>query len=222
MEKIDVYLSRISHLVQVGLFSVTLLTIYYTVIPLYKSAQMEESLAKKEIELGALTEKADHLYSKVRKWEVSQFVKLASTSCAGWDEVIKGGNQTVPKIIESRVYDCIFGVFDSYDFSGLSNKDKNSIRQYLVSINSKIDELSLKFNGLYDAYPSELRHDPSLATGDKESTLVKMDEMLRDLGYKLPEKEIEDGNIRMGRAEITRNFMAALSDEIAKVENIDW
>ena len=49
-----------------------------------------------------------------------------------------------------------------------------------------------------------------------------MDEMLRDLGYKLPEKEIEDGNIRMGRAEITRNFMAALSDEIAKVENIDW
>ena len=53
MEKIDVYLSRISHLVQVGLFSVTLLTIYYTVIPLYKSAQMEESLAKKEIELGA-------------------------------------------------------------------------------------------------------------------------------------------------------------------------
>lgn len=47
VSKLDIFLNRTSHIVQIGLFSVTLFTVYYTVIPLYKNAQMEESLARK-------------------------------------------------------------------------------------------------------------------------------------------------------------------------------
>ena len=47
----DKWLPRLSHFSQFGLFIFTVGTIYFTVIPLYQKALLEEAIAKKEIEL---------------------------------------------------------------------------------------------------------------------------------------------------------------------------
>lgn len=51
----DKWLPRLSHLSQFGLFLFTVGTIYFTVIPLYQKALLEEAIAKKEIELKETT-----------------------------------------------------------------------------------------------------------------------------------------------------------------------
>ena len=52
---LDAWLVRLSHLSQFGLLLFTVGTIYFTVIPLYQKALLEESIAKKEIELKEAT-----------------------------------------------------------------------------------------------------------------------------------------------------------------------
>ena len=48
--KFDLWLVRISYIAQVGLFFLTTFTIYYTVIPIYQNASLQEAIAKKEVE----------------------------------------------------------------------------------------------------------------------------------------------------------------------------
>lgn len=47
----DTWLDRLSHLSQFGLFLFTVGNIYFTVIPLYQKALLDEAIAKKEIDL---------------------------------------------------------------------------------------------------------------------------------------------------------------------------
>ncbi|MDO8776376.1 MAG: hypothetical protein Q7K57_48225, partial [Burkholderiaceae bacterium] len=51
----DIWLPRLSHLSQFGLFLFTVATIYFTVIPLYQKALLDEAIAKKEIDLRDAT-----------------------------------------------------------------------------------------------------------------------------------------------------------------------
>lgn len=55
--KFDLWLVRISYIAQVGLFFLTIFTIYFTVIPIYQNASLQESIAKKEIEYKQLERK---------------------------------------------------------------------------------------------------------------------------------------------------------------------
>ncbi len=52
---LDIWLPRLSHLSQFGLFLFTIATIYFTVIPLYQKALLDEAIAKKEIDLKEAT-----------------------------------------------------------------------------------------------------------------------------------------------------------------------
>ena len=63
---IDVWLQRVSHIVQLGLFLLTLATIYFTVIPLYQKALLDEQIAEKELRLAKLEKSLDAAYRKIR------------------------------------------------------------------------------------------------------------------------------------------------------------
>ncbi|EDV7468408.1 hypothetical protein OHE91_05945, partial [Escherichia coli] len=65
--KFDLWLIRVSYIAQVGLFFLTTFTIFYTVIPIYQNANLQESIAKKEIEYKQLQDKEKTLYLKLRK-----------------------------------------------------------------------------------------------------------------------------------------------------------
>jgi hypothetical protein len=80
---LDVWLQRASYIAQFGLFLFTVGTVYFTVIPLYQKALLEESIAKKEIELKNTTDSLEKVYVKLRAAIVKQFVLIAGAECSG-------------------------------------------------------------------------------------------------------------------------------------------
>lgn len=79
----DKWLHRFSLLSQCGLFMLTAWTIYYTVIPLYSKAILEEEVAKKTIELNLLNEKVDTAYGLIRSNLIKDFVRTSGIECSG-------------------------------------------------------------------------------------------------------------------------------------------
>ena len=70
---IDVWLPRLSHVAQVGLFVFAIGGFYFTVLPLYQKALLEEAIAMKEVQLTAATNALDSAYSRNRTYAVREF-----------------------------------------------------------------------------------------------------------------------------------------------------
>src|SRR5437016_4581751 len=86
--RIDLWLMRASHLGQAGLFILTLAALYYTVLPLYQKAVLEEAIARKEIELTHATAQVEKLYVTARGYIVDEYVSYASGKCSGVFELL--------------------------------------------------------------------------------------------------------------------------------------
>lgn len=81
MSKVDLWIGRLSQIAQIGLFAVTVVTIYFTVIPLYQKAALEESIARANSELNALTTRTEELYFKNRKYALNEFTRDVWAQC---------------------------------------------------------------------------------------------------------------------------------------------
>lgn len=81
--QLDAWLLRISHLSQLGLFLFTVGAIYFTVIPLYQKALLDEALAKKEVELKDANIALERIYARVRTAVVKEYVFFAGAKCTG-------------------------------------------------------------------------------------------------------------------------------------------
>jgi hypothetical protein len=77
----DTWLQRASHLAQVALVVITGLTIYYTVIPLYGKALVDEQIARKEVELERVSNSLDKLYVNARHYAVVTIVQRLAFEC---------------------------------------------------------------------------------------------------------------------------------------------
>ena len=80
---IDVWLPRLSQFAQFGLFVLTVGGFYFTVLPLYQKALLEEAIAKKEVELSAATKALDRSYSRIREYAMREFYIKALPPCSG-------------------------------------------------------------------------------------------------------------------------------------------
>lgn len=80
---IDIWLQRLSHISQLGLFIFTVGAIYFTVIPLYQNALLDEQIARKEIELRELQSALNSAYAKNRASIVGSFIFHAGPACSG-------------------------------------------------------------------------------------------------------------------------------------------
>jgi hypothetical protein len=218
--RFDLYLARVSNIVQVGLFVVALCTIYYTVIPLYKSAQIEESLAKKEIEYQKLTEKVDNLYVKNRNWKVHD-LSLVLVECAGWDSVIH--QESYSFSWDSDMVGCLQAKRNGYDLSDIELNDVKRIDDKLNDISIKVLAARSGFQEKYSSYESDLRKNPLLAPAS-----APMDEEIDSLGRSLglAEKEIQkrkfESNVMRGQSEIVNAFLRHVTDVIMTLRDIEW
>ncbi len=82
-ERIDVWLNRISQITQLGLFILAIAGLYYTVIPLYQKAIVDEELAKKEVQLKELDKKINEMYRSARSMAIDQVIFAAGPKCSG-------------------------------------------------------------------------------------------------------------------------------------------
>ncbi|TKS54374.1 hypothetical protein E4582_06050 [Luteimonas yindakuii] len=83
MKPWDVWLVRASHVAQFGLFLLTAGTIYFTVIPLYQKALLDEQIARREIELNRIQDELDVAYKKIRASSVSTYIFRVGAECSG-------------------------------------------------------------------------------------------------------------------------------------------
>lgn len=77
----DTWLQRASHLAQIALVAITGFTIYYTVIPLYGKALVDEQIAQREIELQRVSDSLDKLYVNARRYAVATVVQRLTFEC---------------------------------------------------------------------------------------------------------------------------------------------
>jgi hypothetical protein len=80
---LDIWLPRISHFLQFGLFVITLGSLYFVVLPLYQKAVLDEAIAKKEVELREVSAALEESYRRVRESTVKDFVLGAGLNCSG-------------------------------------------------------------------------------------------------------------------------------------------
>jgi hypothetical protein len=78
----DLWLQRISHVSQFGLFLFTIGAIYYTVIPLYQKALLDEQIARKEMELANLQKTLNSSNGKIRSYAIGKYINYATAKCA--------------------------------------------------------------------------------------------------------------------------------------------
>ncbi|MFA5824357.1 MAG: hypothetical protein WC825_00135 [Gallionellaceae bacterium] len=79
---LDIWLPRISHFSQFGLFVVTLGSLYFVVLPIYQKSILDEAIARKEIELKESQKLVAKSYEKLRSYTVNQFINMAGLKCA--------------------------------------------------------------------------------------------------------------------------------------------
>ncbi len=79
---LDTWLPRISHFSQFGLFVVTIGGLYFTVLPLYQKAVLEEAIARKEVELAASEKSLEQSYVRLRAFAVKEFVFGTGALCS--------------------------------------------------------------------------------------------------------------------------------------------
>ena len=218
--KFDIYLVRASSLVQIGLFAVALATIYYTVIPLYKAAQMEETLARKELEYQQLSKKVEDLYVRNRKWEVSNLA-MRSIDCLGWDSVIHQGkydfswSQDIAGCLDKKLVEFGAGSLVGNDVALLGAKFKSVVKEILASRDS--------FKARYDSYEKDLLKDSSLSP-KQDPMLERLDSLGLSLGISMEElnKEKHERDLISGRAEIVQEFLSSSTDMIKSIKDIEW
>ena len=79
---LDVWLPRISHFSQFGLFVVTIGGLYFTVLPLYQKAVLEEAIARKEVQLAASEKALEESYIRLRSFAIKEFVFGTGAKCS--------------------------------------------------------------------------------------------------------------------------------------------
>ncbi|WP_157452287.1 hypothetical protein [Burkholderia pseudomallei] len=82
-EKAERVLPLVSHVAQVLTVTLTAGGLYFTVVPLYQKAAVDEQVAKQQIKLEQLEQRVDASYQKIRKSAVRQYVFNAGMQCTG-------------------------------------------------------------------------------------------------------------------------------------------
>ncbi|OJB01718.1 hypothetical protein BGV48_19115 [Burkholderia ubonensis] len=76
-------LPLVSHVAQVVTVALTAGGLYFTVVPLYQKAAVDEQVAKQQIKLEQLEQRVDASYKKIRKNAVRQYVFSVGIQCTG-------------------------------------------------------------------------------------------------------------------------------------------
>ncbi len=229
VSKLDIFLNRTSHIVQIGLFSVTLFTVYYTVIPLYKNAQMEESLARKELELDKLNQATEDLYKKVRDMEAGS---LASTTirCTNLlDEKLEPSRKVM---LDIDIPTCLNKLISEHSYESLRELDKLTLKDHARDIATKVAALQAEYRAKRDSLADEIRNNPAIAESiksqykkDNENGLnIALFDLLKGLGMTQEQLDSDRDSrlLEIGKSQIENKFSGLITKELIKIKDVRW
>lgn len=236
--KLDIWLSRLSHVSQFGLFALTIGALYFTVIPLYKTAALEESIARRESELSVTNERLQaaaaelrkvngEIYKRDRKEVVEQMV-LVSALCSGLLEPPRTASSMKGKEIGESLLmvdaaQCLRREFkESKAEKILTVDDYAYLNNTMDEISGKLAEKQKQASLDIDSVPERAAIDPSVLTqaGEGEESL---DQLIQEISPNfINEKVKQKTAISRTQIEIASDFAKAVLHEISSLRNIEW
>lgn len=233
---IDAWLVRVSHVSQLGLFLLTTGALYFTVIPLYKTAALEETMARKESELAttelklkksteALSKLENRIYTFNRN-ELIEGLVYISPYCSGLMQppATRSPDHVLgDKIFKVDASECFKSHFTKSDAKNLlSQNDYSTLKQNIENI---ADTLATNQKNAAE----EIKSLPARALSDAEflnrfaDKPNELDQLLKKIS---PEfiKRVDRTKlaIQSATAEIELKFVDSVSNEIFKLRDIEW
>ena len=196
ISKIDIWLPRLSHIAQFGLFIFTVGTIYFTVIPLYQKALLDEAIAKKEVELKQVSIQLDTSYARVRTMVLKEFIFLTTVRCSRIMPSEKLSQESTKKgilpgqysVLTVQMHDCLFNDEDMKRVMlDLRPADQEHLAKKLVEISASLDRVQKialgKFSAVDEKHANQYAGPlPGSYQADFLSSLKSMSEKLELIG----------------------------------------
>jgi hypothetical protein len=224
--RFDVWLSRFTAFAQIGLFALTAWGLYFTVIPLYQNALLNEAIARKELELKEVSAKEEELYAEVRKRIVSQLLLRIGTECTGLLEPSSFGKKILPEIPKSLsidVSECIqSSVSQSRYLGDLREVDRNGVEASIGVLGKEVQTLQLKARADYESFERRVAADYSLLLPIAEGTAsFELARVLRlqygDSDPQRYEESVRSLQIAAGKQAIVSSYIENVRLRVASV-----
>ncbi len=225
----DIWLQRISQFSQLGLFLVTLSTIYFTVIPLYQKSLLDEEIARKEIVLENLKKELNASYIKIRNSTVDDFIRHAALKCSGvlielpltLSEAVNRPNSIIDSVLSIKPEECLSKAIEISSLSSLKPKDLVILQAEVARIGRKLEPLRKESLRKYNAAVEEVE-----ATRDQLSDNSLTGVFAEFFLTTLPPEDIVE--INLNREVSKKQFDTELryADEvrslISKLNSLNW
>ncbi|MCP1608294.1 hypothetical protein [Pseudomonas citronellolis] len=233
----DLWLARLSNFSQFGLFALTVGTLYFTVIPLYKMAALEELIAKREAQLAEAEHKViaaqknldtltREVYVRERYELIRKFVFGAGAECSGLmkqPDFDFDGPPLAPedKYLIINVRDCLLSEFESFKIEQkLDRADSSRLRSALVSIGANLEKGRIEARKKILEVPGFIDSSPDLIApmGPAERSWIKSQAELKKIFPGEDWKKVErDLAIDRTQLKIASKFEEVVRDEVARL-----
>ncbi|CAE6506084.1 conserved hypothetical protein [Nitrosomonas nitrosa] len=228
----DIWLKRFSYISQTCLFVLTAVTLYFTVLPLYQKALLDEEIAKKEIELRKANDLFDKIYFQTRKYLLNHFVLYINTNCSAMIKQLKDDKDDLAelpkldatKILDFDVQNCIQNkAQQSESLQLLRIDDKKYVTENMLVISDELNNARLLAKKEYSAVLDKGMNNPdSLPTPgyfvqqyiDKFAPYFSSPQEISDITIK--------ARIEAEQSRIVSDYSSNVSQKIISLRLLKW
>lgn len=230
----DVWLPRISYLAQFGLFLFTIFSLYFTVLPLYQKALLDEAIARKEFELKDATALLEKKYEKIRSYAVSEYVIKASIKCSDLSIrppelpplAAKEIHQIpdIKVIYEIDVASCLKSVFETTTSfkRELSPQDQSFFLGAITSISKQLSELRNTSFAQYKMVDKTISVDKTIAQRKSSFIVQYLDHMGAFYSPEQLKEERRKAAIFIEKQRIADEYGAAIREQVFSLHQLTW
>lgn len=230
---LDVWLPRISHFSQFGLFVVTIGGLYFTVLPLYQKAVLEEAIARKEVQLAESEKSLEASYARLRSFALREFIFGTGVECSSLmlppralrtlNEKPSPAPSKAEEIFSINAGACLKEEFQkSKSLKELRSPDLQTMTSYVERIATNITAKRESTLKEYQSIPQRAKTDPSIL-----KPLGPFSErMLAFLSKSQPAAWIEANRFSLAVKEtqsaVAHEYDAYIREQVATLRSIKW
>jgi hypothetical protein len=238
---LDVWLSRVSHFSQFGLFALTIGAFYFTVIPLYKTAALEESIARREAELSAMNSKlveATAALETVRfeiyernRGDLIQGIVTAAPYCSGLlmhttkSETSKN-RELGSNLLKIDAAQCIQDEFNERKSEAiLTSEDYKKLNETVRQVAANLSQIQQKTILDIENVPRLAEKNPSTLSppGPYASEVEQLDRLVEEVAPGLLDKKAKfKAAVERTRSNMTIAYHNLVLKEFLNLRGIEW
>lgn len=228
LETAERVLPLVSHVAQVVTVAVTVGGFFFTVIPLYQKAAVDEQVAKQQSRLELLERQVDASYQKIRMDAIRGYVFSAGAECTGLMLPLPPLGSTKPapdlakQTLEINVPECMRKELASVsDLRGLKPEDQSALSAAVNHTAQTIDNARLA--ALVRIGQIDMTRDPGGPLDLDDFTLQQL-AMLKKVGTSEQElrKVIRMLNANSIKLKLVKAYSGFARAEIGKLTSLSW